>query len=192
MKIITVAVLALALGGCAMTGNEVKETRFNTETDESINFSLYKTYNLFNKSQASLRDPRIDAEKIAEVAHINLENILTNKGFIHAEKNAVPDFIMTYNITIQAKTDNLSMAATLSQGAAGNRSGRQEIPYRYQEANLELTMHDPAKPRFYWRGLASGEASVLFGDAMPEKIAEAVNALFKDFPPKGDPTAVKH
>jgi uncharacterized protein DUF4136 len=154
--------------------------------NKSANFAAYKTYQ--QKDGTKVGQQLID-DRITSA----IETALAAKGFTKSDK---PDVIVVYHVAFDKQKD----ISTYSSGYGGGYG-----PYGYGWGGggwaggtsttqvrdiligtLVIDIADAAKKEMVWRGIATKEGIDV--QAKPEKrdknITNAVNKIFKNYPPK--------
>src|SRR4029453_13553986 len=154
--------------------------------DKSANFASYKTYAL--KDGTKVGQPLIDDRIVAAI-----EAQLAAKGLKKVDAN--PDVFVVYHTAFDKQKD----ISTFSSGYGGGYGG---YGWRYGGGwaggtsttqvrdiligTLVIDLADAAKGQLAWRGMATKEGVDV--SAKPDKrdknIINAVNKIFKNYPPK--------
>jgi hypothetical protein len=153
--------------------------------NKSANFSAYKTY--AHKDGTKVGQPLIDDRIVAAI-----DAAMAAKGFTKADAN--PDVVVIYHVAFDKEKD----ISTFSSGYGGGYG-----PYGYGWGGgwgggttstqvrdiligtLVIDLADAKKNEIAWRGMGVKEVDTT---AKPDKrdksITNAVNKIFKNYPPK--------
>ena len=150
---------------------------------KDANFAAFKTYAL--KDGTKVGDKLIDDRIVAAI-----ETELAAKGFTKSE---TPDVFVVYHLAFDSQKD----ISTYSSGYAGGYGaygwgyggGMGTTTTQVRDilvGTLVIDMADAAKGQLAWRGMATKEG--IDTQAKPDKrdknIINAVNKIFKNYPPK--------
>lgn len=180
-KQLVVSIVALVLVVPALLSAQKTSYDF----DKSANFAAYKTY--AQKDGTKVGQPLIDDRISAAI-----DSAMTAKGFTKSDK---PDVFVVYHVAFD-KTKDIS---TYSSGYGGGygpygwgygggwAGGTTSTQVRdILIGTLVIDLADSAKKQMVWRGMATKEGIDV--QAKPEKrdknIINAVNKIFKNYPPK--------
>jgi len=153
--------------------------------DKTGDFASYKTYTM--KDGTKVGQPLIDDRIVAAI-----DAAMASKGFTKSDAN--PDVVVVYHVAFDKQQD----ISTYSSGYGG---GYGAYGYRYGGGwasgtsttqvrdiligTMVIDMADAKKGQVVWRGMGVKEVNTT---AKPEKrdksITEAVNKIFKNYPPK--------
>ncbi len=151
--------------------------------DKSANFAAFKTYG--HKDGTKVGQPLIDDRIVAAI-----DSALATKGFTKSDK---PDVFVVYHVAFDKQKD----ISTYSSGYAGGYGaygwgyggGMGSTTTQVRDilvGTLVIDMADAAKGQLAWRGMATKEG--IDTQAKPDKrdknIINAVNKIFKNYPPK--------
>ncbi len=151
--------------------------------EKSANFAAYKTY--AHKDGTKVGQPLIDDRIDAAI-----DSALTAKGFTKSDK---PDVFVVYHVAFDKQKD----ISTYSSGYAGGYGaygwgyggGMGSTTTQVRDilvGTLVIDLADAAKGQLVWRGMAVKEG--IDTQAKPDKrdknITNAVNKIFKNYPPK--------
>jgi hypothetical protein len=178
-KVVTAAIAALLVPALLYAQKTTYD--YNKEAD----FASFKTYQM--KDGTKVGQPLID-DRIVNA----IEAALASKGFTKA--SATPDVVVVYHVAFDKEKD----ISTFSSGYGGGYG-----PYGYGWGGgwgggttsttvrdivigtLVIDMADVKKNQIAWRGMGTKEVNTT---ANPEKrdksITNAVNKIFKNYPPK--------
>jgi len=153
--------------------------------DKNANFASYKTY--AQKDGTKVGQPLIDDRIVAAI-----DAAMASKGFTKSETN--PDVVVVYHVAFDKQKD----ISTFSSGYGGGYG-----PYGYGwgggwgggtsttqvrdilVGTLVIDMADMKGKEMVWRGMGTKEIDT---NAKPDKrdknITNAVNKIFKNYPPK--------
>jgi hypothetical protein len=178
------ALLALSLfvNGCHTL--DVEST-----TDKETDFSKFRTFN-FSEPATSTNQPHLTAQNRQRIQSAVVEE-MTKRSWSLADK---PDILFSIDLATSIKTYNRanpdvesgSLGANLSQhyGLKYNSDSSQPV-VSYTEGTLSFEAYATNPKRLVWEGQALG---TLYQDRPDEqvqqRIREAVQAVFKQFPAK--------
>jgi hypothetical protein len=149
--------------------------------DKTANFAAFKTYAL--KDGTKVGQPLIDDRLVGAI-----ESALAAKGFTKAEAN--PDVYVVYHVAFDKQQDISSFSSgggygPYGWGWGGGFSSTSTQVRDILIGTLVIDMADAKKGQIAWRGMGVKEVNTT---AKPDKrdksITNAVNKIFKNYPPK--------
>ena len=171
--------IALALWfGCSTV-------QVQTDWNPSTDFSKLHTYAWLNERPLATGDPRFDNPLVDQRIRNATAETLGAKGFTPAPQ-ATADFLMSYLITSQQKTDVNTVYESYGYGMGefGSPGYARTYVTQYELGTLILDVLDPKTKTLVWRG--SGSA-VLSETRTPEerdkRVRAAVQEILAKFPP---------
>ena len=170
------AVLIAALG-CSTV-------RTSSDYDPSANFASYHTYGWLPEGPEPTGHPRIDNPMLHERVRKSIDRALQAKGYA---LSADPDFLVTYHLSAQQKTD----VTTYNEGYYGRYGYVVGFPTttvrQYDEGTLIIDVIDARARKVVWRGSATRRLREQSGQQDPaeleKRVFETVSETLAGFPP---------
>jgi Domain of unknown function (DUF4136) len=173
------AMLAVVLAPALLIAQKV-----SYDFDKSANFSSFTTY--AHKEGTKVGQPLIDDRIVAAI-----DNALAAKGF---KKSDTPDVFVVYHVAFDKEKDISTFSSGYGGGygaygwgwGGGWAGGTSTTQVRdILIGTLVIDLADAKKGQVAWRGMGVKEVDT---QAKPEKrdksITNAVNKIFKNYPPK--------
>jgi len=174
------AMIAVVLAPALLLAQKV-----SYDFDKNTNFSSYTTY--AHKEGTKVGQPLIDERIVAAI-----DNALAAKGLKKGDK---PDVFVIYHVAFDKQKDISTFSSGYGGGygpygwgyGGGWGGGTSTTQVRdILIGTLVIDLADAAKGQMVWRGMATKEGVDV--QAKPEKrdknITNAVNKIFKNYPPK--------
>src|SRR5208283_3401961 len=164
--------IALALGvGCSTV-------QVQTDWNRSTDFSNFHSYAWLSDRPLATGDPRFDNALVDQRIRNATAETLATKGFAPAPQ-ASADFLMSYLITSQQKTDinTVYQGYGYGWGGWGGPAYAQTYVMQYELGTLILDVLDPKTKTLVWRG--SGSAR-LGETRTPEELDALVRAAVEE------------
>lgn len=164
-----------------------------TDFDPSQDFSKYKTYRWATTKEVNPNDALAQVPLIKKRVVAGIDKALQEKGFILAEDNVVPDFVV---MTHAGTKEKMQVYNTGGYGYGryggwydpwwGPYGGSTQVSY-YEEGSLVIDIVDWEQKELSWRGVGTGV--VKEGPSDKEEAQEEINMIVSkiltDFPPGG-------
>jgi uncharacterized protein DUF4136 len=173
-------VLAVLLAPVVLSAQKV-----SYDYNKDANFAAYKTY--AQKDGTKVGQQLID-DRIASA----IDSAMAAKGFT---KSSTPDLIVIYHVAFDKQKDISTFSSGYGGGygpygwgyGGGWAGGTSTTQVRdILVGTLVIDLADPKKGQMVWRGMATKEGIDV--QAKPDKrdknITNAVNKIFKNYPPK--------
>ncbi|MBW1982080.1 MAG: DUF4136 domain-containing protein [Deltaproteobacteria bacterium] len=169
-------VCLLVLCGCSTLAVQ-------TDYDQTISFSRYRTYNWAPGTEAEQREQLLQEDPfLDERFRRAVERELQARGFSKQE-SGTPDFLVSYHASSTTKTGYIELADY--RGLGHYRYRAFYMPYEYNEQTLVLDILDAVSGKVIWRGSATDELSPSSTPQAKEKeIHRAVRRMLARFPPQ--------
>ena len=163
--------LLLILGGCA-------GVRVSQDYEPGTDFSAYKTFDWKSADQPQTGNIRIDNPLLDGRIRKAVELALDAKGFRKTDR-ASADFLVEYNLAVQAKVDSSPVSIGTGFGIGGGGSFGSigvgtPVVDSYEEGLLIINIYDTKTGRLIWRGSGTRR---LGWQSEPAKTTEDVNTL---------------
>jgi len=193
MNYINFVIILFFISGCST----IKVT---SDYDPSVSFSRFQSYKWIPDTPKKTGDPRIDGNTLLQNRVRNaVDNRLASKGYRKKNSGKV-DFLITYHVTLDKQTEIQVINSYNNYGPGwGWRYGRHYSPYSgfyenetfvhtYEEGSLIVDLVSPESRELFWRGSATDRVNFSHTPEQKEqKINEAVEKLFEQFPPQLQP-----
>lgn len=175
------AVIIASLAGCA-------SVKVNQDYEPGTDFSAYRAFDWKSAAQPRTGDIRVDNPLLDSRIRKAVESTLEAKGFNKTGPTGA-DFLVDYNLSIQARIDSSPVSVGTGFGIGGGGSfggigiGTDTIE-SYDTGLLVIDFYDAKTGRMIWRGSGSKR---LGRQADPANNAEEINVLvdkiLAQFPP---------
>lgn len=167
--------LAFIMCGCA-------STRYNQDFRPGTEFSDLKTYNWRNISSEI---PEVTDERLQGLA----DKQLLSQGYLRTDNN--PDFVIDVTLVTRVSTGSstgVGLSIGLPIGRHGNigLGGGKNVPNDKQEGVILIDATNSLTNTLIWRGSAEGIPLKDFSLKEEDKLANVLNKLFNQFPPKAE------
>ena len=176
------AILCFLVAACA-------PIQVKTDYDRSANFGKFKQYQWIPNEQPDLVEISIDKTVLDKTVYDTVTHELAGKGYTTVAEN--PDFLVTYYLVINAKTDvyfvnqyytAIGLVPEPSRTTARDYQKIRNVTY--EQGILIIDILDGTTNERIWRGYAQSRTGV-YDD--PEKqikrVKTAVKKIFARFPP---------
>lgn len=182
MRLINILFLSVILSSCS--------SLVNVDYDNTINFSLLKTYTVNEKPVRVSKDTRINSPFMQHRVVDELKATLTNKGYENLKGKA--DLEIKYYLDIKQEIETLDSSVSIGFGSSGYNSAIGfgfNIPIGETSSfdNLVLTIDVVSikNNKLIWRGSLGHP---LYEGEKPESYSKMIKGLvteiLKEFPPK--------
>ncbi len=170
--------LMLSLVLAALTLSACGGMTVNTDWDDSVDFSAYKTFAWMSPPSGETQVSQLVMNRIRDAVIAEMKA----KGYTEVEDN--PDLYVTSVVMVQEKVDvsSTSYGYGYGYGYWGGYGAHSVDVYRYHQGTVLLDVVDAKKNQLVWRG--SGSKVVDQNSGRPEKIRAAVQKILSRFPPK--------
>ena len=158
----------MALAPAALWAQKV-----NVEFDESVNFTLYKTFAI-RQGQLNSKNAALNSELVRKNIESEIRKRLMEKGLTEVEKQ--PDLNVRYTLGSARRRE-------VEAYPAGWRGlGTRVVRVPYTEGTLVIDLRDRMKQSLVWRAIAVEEKS----DALKieGKLQDMVKKSIEKYPPK--------
>ncbi len=183
-KLTRIFSLLLLLNGCSTL-------QVNVDYDQAAAFDNLKSYAWVPGTPEKSNNPKLDSDTLL---HDRIQGAISNWFSMHGfEKKPLQqaDFLIAYRVVVEDKTsvtvlnDYYGYPMGWRYGYYRPYGAQRTYVYDYQQGSIIIDIVDPKTRKLMWRGSATDEVREA---ATPEKrqqrIAEAVNAILKTFPPE--------
>ena len=166
--------------------------------DPAIDFVAFKSYRWLNVDQSGQQDPRIRNDLMDQRIKRAIDAALMRRHYIRrdasaAQKDQAVDFLVTYQIAIEKRTDVDEIETGIGFGYRFMDLGfrTQTIVREYDEITLYIDMIQPGSEKLIWRGMRTYR--YLKGGSVAERderVQAIVGEILGGFPPARNPAAV--
>lgn len=162
--------------------------------DPAVDFSPLETYAWPTDGAGQVKmavtkddDPDAVKARFEPVIIATAEEALARKGFVKAGEGQAPDFLVTYFALVSVSTSSQTLGqflpGTVAWGLPPFPAATTSLKI-YEQGSLVLEIMSPERKPL-WRGMAQAEVHRKRTQAQREqKLAEVVNDIVKQFPPK--------
>jgi hypothetical protein len=165
------AVLVLALSVSVVPS--VFAQKINTEFDQSVDFTRFKTFAV-REGRLNSPSPALNSELTKKRIETEIERALIAKGLTRA--TGAPDLNVFFTLGSARRVET----ETFPAGWRGRGTRVARVPYA--EGTLVIDLRDPATRSLVWRGVANEE------EPNPTKLADKLDEMVKKsiakYPPK--------
>ena len=162
--------------------------KVSQDYDNSVDFSVYRTYGWIPGPQQKTGDIRVDNPLLDARIRNAVDRNLAAKEY-RQDKQGKPDMLVAYHLAIRSRIES---------EAVGTGAGYWGYPYwggvgyetrvrEYDEGMLVIDIADATTNRLIWRGVGTRRVT---GQTSPEKTTEMVNKtvaeILAQFPPVND------
>lgn len=164
-------------------------THVRVDYDKSTDFSVYTTYTLLPKSEASTADPRLNSPLIDKRIKAALERNLAAKGFVRQPQNQDMEVLYQINLHHEIASDRSAFTMGLGTGRRGTAFGLgYAVPVTeiesYEKVMLTIDLLAADTGELLWRGTSSRRISEA---RTPEQVdtffKNLVREIMEKFPP---------
>jgi hypothetical protein len=156
--------------------------------NKDINFNNYKTYAWIDNEQPDIVDINFEKEVLDRLVMDATDRILQNRNF---SLNSDPDFLITYYLVVNAKTDVYMVENYYSDigyatppVTSSTRDYQKLRKTTYEQGILILDIMDSKSKERIWRGYAQSRVGIYPEREKQEKrVKTAIKKILNDFPP---------
>ena len=149
--------------------------------DPGIEFSSYKTYNIFKKNIKG--DALSENRQVKKRVLIALEKVLIQKGYTKSSRDEA-DFIVIPQAGIKDRVEVTSWGGYSWYRPGWGVYGYHDVSY-YEEGNLIINIVDRKNKELAWRGVATGTIEEYpTREEREEYLLEVIEKVLSSFPPE--------
>ena len=156
--------------------------------NKDINFDNYKTYAWIDNEQPDIVDVELEKEALDRLVMDATNRILQNRNI---SLNSDPDFLITYYLVVNAKTDVYMVENYYSDigyatppVTSSTRDYQKLRKTTYEQGMLILDIMDSKSKERIWRGYAQSRIGIYPEREKQEKrVRTAIKKILNDFPP---------